>query len=56
MSEIQGLGYMRNLLAKKQERVSLRYKHYEMKNRPRDLLLTANTKVGFFKFHAGMDP
>lgn len=56
MSEIQGLGYMRNLLAKKQERVSLRYKHYEMKNRPRDLLLTANTKVGFLNSMLGWIP
>ncbi len=56
MSEIQGLGYMRNLLAKKQGRVSLRYKHYEMKNRPRDLLLTANTKVGFLNSMLGWIP
>ncbi len=56
MSEIQGLGYMRNLLAKKQGRVSRRYKHYEMKNRPRDLLLTANTKVGFLNSMLGWIP
>lgn len=56
MTEFQGLPYLRALLAKKQGRVNLRYKYYEMKNNVQDLALTANTKIGYLKSVLGWCP
>ena len=56
MYEYQGMGYLKNLLRKKRDRVDLRYKYYEMKNVVRDLALTAGNKLGRFDAVLGWCP
>ena len=42
--ESTALTYLKRLLAKKQARTELRYRHYEMKSHPSDLFSTAEMK------------
>lgn len=45
MSDYKGIAYLKNLLAKKQNRIQMRYAYYEMKNVVRDLNISTPAQL-----------